>query len=251
MADALLRVDGVHAGYEGQNVLRDISFDVPEGELITLLGPNGHGKTTVLRCIAGLVKPNKGQIIFDGKRIDGFEAERIVSRGVVMIPQGDMLFPEMSVYDNLRMGAYLKAANAAFEENVEEIYSLLPRLKERASQMARTLSGGERRMLAIGRGLLSGGRILMLDEPSLGLAPIVIDQIYDIIRDLKAQGRTIVAFGNSSKTACSPLALALAHATGLSDDCAAQDTWMKCSQPDSLAAFAIVRATSTFVSSYE
>lgn len=192
MADALLRVDGVHAGYEGQNVLRDISFDVPEGELITLLGPNGHGKTTVLRCIAGLVKPNKGQIIFDGKRIDGFEAERIVSRGVVMIPQGDMLFPEMSVYDNLRMGAYLKAANAAFEENVEEIYSLLPRLKERASQMARTLSGGERRMLAIGRGLLSGGRILMLDEPSLGLAPIVIDQIYDIIRDLKAQGRTIL-----------------------------------------------------------
>ena len=192
MADALLSIQGVFAGYEGQSVLNDISFDVPEGSLITLLGPNGHGKTTVLRCISGLVKPTKGQIEFDGKRIDGMEAERIVARGVVMIPQGDMLFPEMSVYDNLRMGAYLKQANAAFEQNVEEIYTLLPRLKERTSQMARTLSGGERRMLAIGRGLLAGGRILMLDEPSLGLAPIVIDQVYEIIKDLKAQGRTIL-----------------------------------------------------------
>ena len=192
MADALLSIQGVFAGYEGQRVLNNISFDVPEGSLITLLGPNGHGKTTVLRCISGLVKPTKGQIEFDGKRIDGMEAERIVARGVVMIPQGDMLFPEMSVYDNLRMGAYLKQANAAFEQNVEEIYTLLPRLKERTSQMARTLSGGERRMLAIGRGLLAGGRILMLDEPSLGLAPIVIDQVYEIIKDLKAQGRTIL-----------------------------------------------------------
>ena len=192
MADALLSIQGVFAGYEGQSVLNNISFDVPEGSLLTLLGPNGHGKTPVLRSISGLVKPTKGQIEFDGKRIDGMEAERIVARGVVMIPQGDMLFPEMSVYDNLRMGAYLKQANAAFEQNVEEIYTLLPRLKERTSQMARTLSGGERRMLAIGRGLLAGGRILMLDEPSLGLAPIVIDQVYEIIKDLKAQGRTIL-----------------------------------------------------------
>ena len=192
MAEALLRVEGLHAGYEGQNVLRDISFDVPEGSLITLLGPNGHGKTTTLRCISGLLKPTQGQITFDGKRIENMEAEKIVSRGVVLIPQGDMLFPEMSVYDNLQMGAYLKEASAAFEQNVEEIYTLLPRLKERTSQMARTLSGGERRMLAIGRGLLAGGRILMMDEPSLGLAPIVIDQIYDIIKDLKAQGRTLL-----------------------------------------------------------
>jgi branched-chain amino acid transport system ATP-binding protein len=192
MADALLRVQNLFAGYEGQSVLKDISFDVPEGSMITLLGPNGHGKTTLLRCISGLVRPTKGSIEFDGARIDGLEAERIVARGVVMIPQGDMLFPEMSVYDNLRMGAYLKAANAAFEQNVEEIYTLLPRLKERTNQMARTLSGGERRMLAIGRGLLSGGRILMLDEPSLGLATIVIDQIYGIIRDLHDTGRTIL-----------------------------------------------------------
>ena len=118
MADALLQVEGLHAGYEGQNVLNDITFDVPKGQLITLLGPNGHGKTTLLRCISGLVKPTKGTITFDGQRIDGMEAEKIVSRGVVMIPQGDMLFPEMSVYDNLRMGAYLKQASAKFEQNV-------------------------------------------------------------------------------------------------------------------------------------
>ncbi|MDA0228550.1 MAG: ABC transporter ATP-binding protein [Proteobacteria bacterium] len=192
MAEALLSVEGLHAGYEGQNVLNNITFDVPKGSLISLLGPNGHGKTTLLRCISGLVKPTKGTITFNGQRIEGMDAEKIVARGVVMIPQGDMLFPEMSVYDNLRMGAYLKEANAKFEQNVEEIYTLLPRLKERTSQMARTLSGGERRMLAIGRGLLAGGEILMLDEPSLGLAPIVIDQIYDIIRDLKAQGRTLL-----------------------------------------------------------
>lgn len=192
MTEPLLRIDGLHAGYEGQIVLRDISLDVPEGALITLLGPNGHGKTTLLRCISGLMKPSKGRIEFAGKRIDGLEADKLVARGIVMIPQGDMLFPEMSVYDNLKMGAYLPVARAKFDENVEHIYTLLPRLKERTTQLARTLSGGERRMLAIGRGLLSGGRILMFDEPSLGLAPIVIDQIYEVINDLKAQGRTIL-----------------------------------------------------------
>lgn len=192
MAEPLLRVRNLFAGYEGQNVLKDVSFDVPEGSLITLLGPNGHGKTTLLRCISGLMSPSKGTIEFDGKRIDGKEAEKVVGLGVVMIPQGDMLFPEMSVYDNLKMGAYLPAVRAGFEEHVEQIYEILPRLKERTTQLARTLSGGERRMLAIGRGLLSGGRILMLDEPSLGLAPIVIDQIYEIIKDLKSQGRTLL-----------------------------------------------------------
>ena len=192
MTEPLLRIDGLHAGYEGQIVLRDISLDVPEGALITLLGPNGHGKTTLLRCISGLMKPSKGRIEFAGKRIDGLEADKLVARGIVMIPQGDMLFPEMSVYDNLKMGAYLPVARAKFDENVERIYTLLPRLHERTTQLARTLSGGERRMLAIGRGLLSGGRILMFDEPSLGLAPIVIDQIYEVINDLKAQGRTIL-----------------------------------------------------------
>ena len=192
MAEPLLAIQNLHAGYEGQNVLRDVSMDVPEGALITLLGPNGHGKTTLLRCIAGLMKPSAGRIELAGKRIDGAEAEKVVDLGVVLIPQGDMLFPEMSVYDNLKMGAYLPRVRKTFNEDVENIYALLPRLKERTTQLARTLSGGERRMLAIGRGLLSGGRILMIDEPSLGLAPIVIDQIYEIIIDLKAAGRTIL-----------------------------------------------------------
>jgi len=132
------------------------------------------------------------KIAFAGQRVDGLDAERMVAKGLVLIPQGDLLFPEMSVYDNLRLGAFLPAARAEFSRRIEEIYALLPRLKERRTQLARTLSGGERRMLAIGRGLLSGGRMLMFDEPSLGLAPIVIDQIYEIIRDLKSQGRTIL-----------------------------------------------------------
>lgn len=192
MAEPLLTVGNLHAGYEGQNVLKDVSFDVPEGRLVTLLGPNGHGKTTLLRCIAGLLKPSGGRIALAGRRIDGAEAETVVGLGVVLIPQGDMLFPEMSVYDNLKMGAYLPRVRRTFEREVEKIYTILPRLKERTTQLARTLSGGERRMLAIGRGLLAGGRILMIDEPSLGLAPIVIDQIYEIIADLKASGRTIL-----------------------------------------------------------
>ncbi len=192
MAEALLRVSGLTAGYEGQPVLRDVSFDVPAGSVITLLGPNGHGKTTLLRCISGLVRVKGGSIELDGQRIDGMAADRIVAAGVVHIPQGDMLFPEMSVYDNLLMGVYLPSARVQFEQKLEQIYTLLPRLKERTSQLARTLSGGERRMLAIGRGLLTGGRILMLDEPSLGLAPIVIDQIYEVIVGLQAEGRTIL-----------------------------------------------------------
>ncbi|MBM3518050.1 MAG: ABC transporter ATP-binding protein [Alphaproteobacteria bacterium] len=192
MAEALLKVAGVSAGYEQQMVLRDVSFEVPEGSLIALLGPNGHGKSTLLRCLSGLLRPTKGTVELAGKRIDNLPADRIVGHGLVHIPQGDMLFPGMSVYDNLLMGVYLPSARVRFEERLKDIYQLLPRLKERTTQLARTLSGGERRMLALGRGLLTGGRLLMLDEPSLGLAPIVIDQIYEVIADLKRQGRTIL-----------------------------------------------------------
>ncbi|MGD9535633.1 MAG: ABC transporter ATP-binding protein [Alphaproteobacteria bacterium] len=192
MAEPLLKIEGLHAGYSGQPVLSDVSLEVHEGTLITLIGPNGHGKSTLLRCVAGLHRPSKGTIAFAGERVEGMDAERMVAKGLVLIPQGDLLFPEMSVYDNLRLGAFLPTARAEFSRRIEEIYALLPRLKERRTQLARTLSGGERRMLAIGRGLLTGGRMLMLDEPSLGLAPIVIDQIYEIILGLKSQGRTIL-----------------------------------------------------------
>jgi len=188
----LLRIDRLTAGYEGRTVLYEVSLDVPEGSLVTMIGPNGHGKTTLLRCISGLVPPTGGEIRLDGQSITNLDPSSIVARGVVHVPQGDLLFPEMSVYDNLVMGAYLRQTRAGMAERLDEIYALLPRLAERRDQIARTLSGGERRMLALGRGLLTGGRILLLDEPSLGLAPAVIEQIYGIIGNLRRSGRTIL-----------------------------------------------------------
>ncbi len=191
-ASPLLALRDVEAGYGGQRVLRGVSIEVPEGALITLIGPNGHGKTTLLYCISGLVRPDSGEILLDGQAIHALPVDRIVARGIVHIPQGDMIFPDMTVLDNLLMGAYLPAAAAEQQQRLEEVLSFLPPLAERRGQTASTLSGGERRMLAIGRGLMAGGRVLLIDEPSLGLAPIVIEQIYQVIADLKAQGRTIL-----------------------------------------------------------
>lgn len=188
----LLAVRNLHAGYGGQRVLRGVTVEVQEGQLITLIGPNGHGKTTLLQCISGLVRPTKGEILLDGEPIHSLAVERIVQRGVVHIPQGDMIFPDMTVLDNLLMGAYLPAARAEQGRRMDEVLTLLPRLAERRNQTAMTLSGGERRMLAIGRGLMTGGRILLIDEPSLGLAPIIIEQIYIVITGLKTEGRTIL-----------------------------------------------------------
>ena len=192
MAEALLLVEDISAGYHGQPVLKQVSLAIPAGSVTMVVGPNGHGKTTLLRCISGLVPLAGGTIRLAGARIDGIRADRIVAAGVVHIPQGDLPFPEMSVADNLLMGAWLPPARAAASRRLEEIYALLPRLAERHRQMASTLSGGERRMLAIGRGLMAGGRILLVDEPSLGLAPIVIEHIYDILQGLKAEGRTLL-----------------------------------------------------------
>jgi branched-chain amino acid transport system ATP-binding protein len=169
-----------------------VSLDVQEGTLAALIGPNGHGKTTLLRTISGLVTCRQGTISLGGRRIDRLRPDEIVSAGVVHVPQGDLLFPDMTVLENLRMGAYLPAAAALEKQRLEEVFTLLPKLKERRGQTASTLSGGERRMVGIGRGLMAGGSLLMLDEPSLGLAPIVIDQIYAVISALRASGRTIV-----------------------------------------------------------
>jgi len=188
----LLTVKDLAAGYKGRDVLHGLSFTVPEGALITLIGPNGHGKTTLLRTISGLLQPRGGSIAFDDKPIAGLPAETITALGVIQVPQGDLLFPEMTVRENLMMGAYLERDRSVIHKRLEEVHAILPQLKERSGHTASTLSGGERRMVGIGRGLMSGGRLLMLDEPSLGLAPIVIDQIYEVIASLKASGRTIL-----------------------------------------------------------
>ena len=192
MAEPLLELDHVTSGYDGQTVLRDISLTVAHGSVVTIIGPNGHGKTTLLRTISGLVQPMSGEVRFDGRSLRGRKVHEIVALGVVHIPQGDLIFADMTVRDNLLMGAYLPAAHAEAATRLAEIYTLLPTLDERQDQIARTLSGGERRMLGIGRGLMTGGRILLVDETSLGLAPLVIDQIYEVITRLKNDGRTIL-----------------------------------------------------------
>jgi branched-chain amino acid transport system ATP-binding protein len=189
---AALELQGVSSGYGHHLVIRDVSLTVEEGQLAALIGPNGHGKTTLLRTISGLVRSRQGRIELLGQRIDQLRPDEIVATGIIHVPQGDLLFPDMTVLENLRMGAYLPEALKQEDHRLDEVYSLLPKLKERQNQLASTLSGGERRMVGIGRGLMAGGRILMLDEPSLGLAPIVIDQIYAVISSLKAAGRTIL-----------------------------------------------------------
>jgi len=199
---SLLDLRDIKAGYGAQTVLRGLSLDLQPGEFAALIGPNGHGKTTLLRVISGLVRLRGGQMRVGGRDFGGLRPDQIVAAGIVHVPQGDLLFPEMTVLDNLRMGAYLPEAAALEAERLEEVYALLPKLRDRQQQTASTLSGGERRMVGIGRGLMAGGKLLMLDEPSLGLAPIVIDQIYAVIARLRESGRSVlVVEENASRIA--------------------------------------------------
>jgi branched-chain amino acid transport system ATP-binding protein len=173
-------------------VVRDASLEISKGSLVTIIGPNGHGKTTLLRCISGIIGIDSGSVSFDGVRIDGLRVDEVVQLGVVHIPQGDMLFPEMTVDENLLMGGYLINSDSEVDQRRGQVLDLFPKLGERKDQIANTLSGGERRMLAIGRGLMTGAKILLMDEPSLGLAPVVIEQIFESIRTLNKEGQTIL-----------------------------------------------------------
>jgi len=188
----LLSLENITTGYGAQNVLHGVSLEIAEGGLTAIIGPNGHGKTTLLRAISGLMPLRSGSISLGGLPLGGLRPDEIVDAGIVHVPQGDMLFPEMTVLENLLMGAYLPAASAEAPHRLEQVFALLPKLKDRRGQIASTLSGGERRMVGIGRGLMAGGRLLILDEPSLGLAPIVIDQIYDVVSELAAAGQSIL-----------------------------------------------------------
>ena len=188
----MLEIVKIESGYSSQSIIKGISLEVPKSKLVTIIGPNGHGKTTLLRSISGVLRLQSGEINFEGKRIDNLRVDEIVDKGIVHIPQGDMLFPEMNVKDNLLMGAYLVRNQPEIKKRITQVLELFPQLGERETQIASTLSGGERRMLAIGRGLMTGAKILLIDEPSLGLAPVVIDDIFKILKELNNQGQTIL-----------------------------------------------------------
>jgi len=187
----MLEVTGLSSGYGKVPVLQKVSFVVKAGETVAIIGPNGAGKSTLLKTISGLVRAQSGSVCVDGEEVGGKPPYEVVRRGISYVPEGGRPFPNMTVYDNLRMGAY---SNPAILKTgiLEEVYELFPLLKKRSGQYARTLSGGERQMLAIGRGLISRPRILMLDEPSLGLAPKLVDEIYERIHKLKASGLTVL-----------------------------------------------------------
>ena len=188
----LLTVKGLQTFYGDLQALHDVTFGVREGEIVSVLGSNGAGKTTTLMTISGVIRPRRGQVEFDGQRIDGQKPSTIVDCGLVHVPEGRQLFPSMSVEENLVMGACSRRAKAARQQTMEHAYELFPRLRERRRQVAGTLSGGEQQMLAIGRGLMSCPRLLMLDEPSLGLAPALVSAIFDIVREINRAGTSIL-----------------------------------------------------------
>ncbi len=188
-----IRVEGLSAGYDGMVVLHDVDLFVAEAKFTALVGPNGAGKTTLLRAITGLLAPLAGSVHLGELRLTGRSPESIVAAGVSLVPEGRHVFPNMSVHDNLSLGAYLPAARARFEETYEEVCAMFPILRERARQSAKTLSGGEAQMLAIGRALMARPRVLMVDEPSLGLAPQIVTSVFRQLRELPAQGVTVFA----------------------------------------------------------
>ena len=195
----MLKIDDLKVNYGGIEAVKGITFEVPERQIVTLIGANGAGKSTTLRTIAGLVKPAAGRIHLQGEDITGMTPDRIVSRGITLVPEGRRVFPDMTVLENLKIGAYLR--NDDLEDDIKWVYDLFPRLQERSWQAAGTLSGGEQQMLAVGRALMSRPKIIMMDEPSLGLAPIVVRGIFDIIKEINKQGVTVLLIEQNANMA--------------------------------------------------
>ncbi len=188
----MLRVSEVWAGYEGSLALFGLSLEVGAGQVVALVGANGAGKSTTLRVISGLLRPEAGQVWFDGRRIDGLKPHEVAALGIAHVPEGRRIFGRLSVLDNLYLGAYLRRDVAERRKNLERVFGLFPVLYERRHQQAGTLSGGEQQMLAIGRGLMLGPKLLMLDEPSLGLSPKLVDRIFYAVAEIKRQGTTVL-----------------------------------------------------------
>jgi branched-chain amino acid transport system ATP-binding protein len=187
----MLRVQDLHVYYDAIHALKGISFFVSRGEMVTLLGANGAGKTTTLKAISGLLRPRSGSIEFEGQALDGIEPHEIVRMGVAHVPEGRKIFPRLTVLENLKTGAYTRRAGS-IGDDLELVFTLFPRLKERRRQVAGTLSGGEQQMLAIGRGLMARPKVLLLDEPSMGLAPILVEQIFETIQAINGEGVTVL-----------------------------------------------------------
>ena len=196
----LLQVENLNVYYGSIHAIKGISFQVNEGEIVTLIGANGAGKSTTLNTIAGLLKPKSGSVTFDGKLISGMTANKIVPLGMALCPEGRRIFQHMTVRENLEMGGYSRPKNE-IDDSIEQVFQRFPRLKERRKQIAGTLSGGEQQMLAISRALMSKPKLMMLDEPSMGLAPILVDQIFDIIKELHKAGTTILLVEQNARKA--------------------------------------------------
>ncbi|WP_299964416.1 ABC transporter ATP-binding protein [uncultured Oscillibacter sp.] len=210
----MLKIENLHVSYGGIQALRGISLEVPDGKIVTLIGANGAGKSTTLRTITGLVKASSGSIQWNGEELLGKSIDKIVGSGIAMSPEGRRVFADMSVVENLRIGAYLRRDKAEIEKDVQWVYSLFPRLEERSWQLAGTLSGGEQQMLAVGRALMSRPKLMMLDEPSLGLAPLVVQDIFSIIREINKQGVTVLLIEQNANMALKIADLAYVLETG-------------------------------------
>ena len=198
---SMLKVKDLKVNYGGIEALKGISFDVEQGQIVTLIGANGAGKSTTLRAISGLVKTASGAINFMGRDIIPFNAQQVVAEGIAMVPEGRRVFDNLTVKENLKIGAYLRKDKDEIESGIEDIYQRFPRLKEREWQLAGTLSGGEQQMLAVGRAMMARPKLLMMDEPSLGLAPLVVRDIFAIIRELKSEGITILLIEQNANAA--------------------------------------------------